>query len=48
MGAYNCEGAHAGDVELSLRKAPTKKLSLKKRAESGIQLVFLINGEYFC
>lgn len=48
MGAYNCEGAHTGDVELSLRKSPNKKLSLKKRAGSEIQLVFLVTGEYFC
>lgn len=33
MGAYNCEGAHAGDVELSLRKSPNKKLSLKNELE---------------
>lgn len=34
MGAYNCEGAHAGDVELSLRKKPQQKnLALKNELE---------------
>ncbi len=48
MGAYNCEGAHAGDVELSLRKAPNKKLSLKNELEVDSNPFFLITGEYFC